>query len=174
MNERTFHLFPPLNVHATWSRSMFPKRRFHFPKKPLQSRLHHRIKFRGSTASRKFATKILHNLLGLHLCPSPQYPFRHVHWLEIQTAWWWQPLQLLSWNKSGTKFKNISITLKQCWGTVCIYLGGTYEDFGTNLQKSRRRNIYVYIYVYIVIYFFIFFYSGRLTFAVRSSSISRA
>lgn len=150
----------------------FRKDVFHFPKKPLQSRLHHRIKFRGSTASRKFATKILHNLLGLHLFPSPQYPFRHVHWLEIQTAWWWQPLQLLSWNKSGTKFKNISITLKQCWGTVCIYLGGTYEDFGTNLQKSRWRNIYVY--VYIVIYLFIFFNSGRLTFAVRSSSISRA
>ena len=135
----------------------FRKDVFHFPKKSLQSRLHHRIKFRGSTASRIFATKILHNLLGLHLCPSPQYPFRHVHWLEIQTAWWWQPLQLLSWNKSGTKFKNISITLKQCWGTVCIYLGGTYEDFGTNLQKSRWRNIYVYIYVDIVILFFFFF-----------------
>lgn len=59
-------------------------------------------------------------ILGLQIFPSPKYPCLHIHLLEMQTAWWWQPLQLLSWKKSAQKNMGNTLIKRWYWSSISI------------------------------------------------------
>lgn len=102
-------------------------------------------------------------ILGLQIFPSPKYPCLHIHLLEMQTAWWWQPLQLLSWKKSVQKNMGNTLIKRWYWSSISItkpYINkrGTvffqrlFSSFGfatsLALGEKKKKNSYSPAYLF--------------------------